>query len=95
MATIRGTLRINATDAVLVEQGALLLMTGFPDPQQAASAARDFIVKVKGIPNNTVVDVTGVSTNIGKQPAIVMSDINAAPPIAPPPSGPASSKESI
>jgi|HubBroStandDraft_5_1064220.scaffolds.fasta_scaffold853520_2 hypothetical protein len=95
MATIRGTLRINATDTVLVEQDALLLMNGFPDPQQAASAARDFIVKVRGIPNNTLVDVTGVSTNIGEQAAIVMSDINPAAPSAPPPSGPASSKGSI
>ncbi|HUA83750.1 MAG TPA: hypothetical protein VMB85_07815 [Bryobacteraceae bacterium] len=79
MATIRGTLKIHPTDAVLLPQNVLLLMTGFPDPQQAANAAHDFIVNVKGIPDQTLVDVDGVPTTIGEQPAIVMSDINPAP----------------
>jgi|HubBroStandDraft_1064217.scaffolds.fasta_scaffold159204_1 hypothetical protein len=93
MATIRGTVVISTTDAVLIPKGALLLMTGFPDPNQAAGAARDFITKVKGIPNNTLVDVTGVSTNIGAQPAIVMSDINPAPVVAPQELAPERSKD--
>lgn len=80
MPIIRGTLQINATDAILLPQDALLLLTNFPDAQQAANAAHDFIVKVKGIPNHTLVDVDGVSTSIGEQPAIVMSNINQAPP---------------
>ena len=78
MQIIFGTLSISALNSFLQPQNALLLMAGFPDPQQAARAATNLIVNVKGIPNGTAVAVTGMPTTIGSQPAIVMSDINLA-----------------
>lgn len=78
MQIIFGTLAIEALNSFLLPQGALLLMTGFPDPQQAARAATNFIVNVKGIASGTAVAVTGMPTTIGSQSAIVMSDINPA-----------------
>lgn len=78
MQIIFGTLSILALDSFLQPQNALLLMVGFPDPQQAARAATNFIVNVKGIANGTAVAVTGTPNTIGNQPAIVMSDINPA-----------------
>jgi hypothetical protein len=51
-------------------------MTGFPDPNQAARAATNYIVNVKGIASGTAVAVSGTPTTVGSQPAIVMTDIN-------------------
>jgi hypothetical protein len=81
MATIRGILSISGTLSTLLPNGELLLLAGFPDPQQASSAATDFIKNVKGIPSGTLVDVIGnpVPTAPGEQPEIVMSDINPVP----------------
>jgi len=76
MQIIFGTLSISGLDSFLNPQSALLLMIGFPDPQQAARAATNFIVNVKGIASGTAVAVTGTPTTIGSQPAIAMSDIN-------------------
>jgi hypothetical protein len=71
-----GTLSIQGLNSLLLPNNNLLLQTGFPDPQQAARAATNFIVNVKGIANNTPVAVTGTLTSIGSQPAIIMTDIN-------------------
>jgi hypothetical protein len=78
MQIIFGALSIKGLDSFLQPQDALLLLGGFPDPQQAARAATNFIVNVRAIPNGTPVAVTGVPTSIGSQPAIVMTDINRA-----------------
>jgi hypothetical protein len=78
MQIIFGTLSINGLTSILLPHNALLLMTGFPDPHQAARAATNFIVNVKGIASGSVVAVTGTPTSVGGQPAIVMSDINLA-----------------
>ncbi len=78
MQIIFGTLSIRGLDSFLLPQSALLLMSGFPDPQQAARAATNFIVNIKGLTDGTAVAVTGTPTSIGSQAAIVMSDINAA-----------------
>jgi len=78
MQIIFGTLSIRGLDSFLLPQSALLLMSGFPDPQQASRAATNFIVNIKGLTDGTAVAVTGVPTTIGSQAAIVMSDINAA-----------------
>lgn len=78
MEIIFGTLAIRGLDSSLLPQSALLLMSGFPDPHHAARAATNFIVNVKGLTDGTPVAVTGLPTPIGSQPAIVMSDINAA-----------------
>jgi hypothetical protein len=76
MQIIFGTLSIVNLTSMLLPQDALLLMAGFPDPQQAARAATNFIVNVKGISSGTAVAVTGTPITVGNQPAIVMSDIN-------------------
>jgi len=78
MQIIFGTLSISGLNSFLLPRNALLLMTGFPDPQQAARAATNFIVNVKGIASGTAVAATGIPTTIGSQPAIVMSDITPA-----------------
>jgi len=78
MQIIFGTLSISGLNSFLLPQNALLLMGGFPDPEQAARAATNFIVNVKAIATGAAVAVTGVPTSIGTQPAIVMSDINLA-----------------
>jgi hypothetical protein len=76
MQIIFGTLSINGLTSMLLPQNAMLLMTGFPDPNQAARAATNFIVNIKGIPDGTAVAVSGTPTTVGSQPAIVMTDIN-------------------
>jgi hypothetical protein len=78
MQIIFGTLSINGLISMLQPQNALLLMAGFPDPHQAARAATNFIVNVKGLTSGTAVAVTGTPTTVGTQPAIVMTNINAA-----------------
>ena len=78
MQIIFGTLSIQGLNSLLLPQGSLLLMAGFPDPQQAARAATNFIVNIKGIADGTPVAVTGTPTSIGNQPAIIMSDINSS-----------------
>jgi hypothetical protein len=78
MQVIFGTLAINGLASMLRPQNALLLMSGFPDAQQASRAATNFIVNIKGLRSGTAVAVTGTSTSVGNQPAIVMTDINAA-----------------
>jgi hypothetical protein len=78
MQIIFGNLSIRGLDSFLLPQGALLLMSGFPDPKQAARAATNYIVNVKGIADGTAVAVTGMPTTIGSQPAIIVSDINPA-----------------
>jgi hypothetical protein len=76
MQVIFGQLVIDDLDSTLVPQNAWLLLSGFPDPEQAARAATNYIVNVKHIKSGTNVAVTGTPTNIGDQPAIIMSDIN-------------------
>ena len=78
MQVIFGMLVARQLDSMLMPQNALLLMGGFPDPAQAARAATNFIVNVKGIVSGTPVAVTGVALMIGAQRAIVMGDINPA-----------------
>lgn len=78
MQIIFGKLAITGLNSMLFPQDALLLMAGFPDPNQAARAATNFIVNVKGIANGAAVAVTGTPTTVGTQPAIVMTDINLA-----------------
>jgi hypothetical protein len=75
---IFGTLSITGLTSILLPQDALLLLAGFPDPAQAARAATNFIVNVKGIPDGSPVAVTGTPTTVGTQPAIVMTDINTS-----------------
>lgn len=75
---IFGTLSIFKLTSTLTPQNDLLLMTGFPDPNQAAVAATNFIVNIKGLSNGTPVAVKGIPTQVGSQPAVVMSDINAS-----------------
>ena len=76
MQIIFGTLSIVGLNSFLQPQNALLLLVGFPDPQQGARAATNAIVNVEAIPNGSMVAVTGTPTSIGQQPAIVMSNIN-------------------
>jgi len=76
MQIIFGKLSINGLTSMLLPQGAMLLMTGFPDPNQAARAATNYIVNIKGIASGTAVAVSGTPTTVGSQPAIVMTDIN-------------------
>lgn len=78
MQIIFGRLSIVGLSSMLLPQNALLLMAGFPDPLQAARAATNFIVNVKGIPSGSSVAVTGTPTTVGSQPAIVMTDINTS-----------------
>jgi hypothetical protein len=78
MQIIFGTLSITNLTSTLLPQGALLLMAGFPDPQQAARAATNFIVNVKRIASGAAVAVTGTPTTVGNQAAIVMTDINTS-----------------
>lgn len=78
MQIIFGTLSIFKLTSTLTPQNDLLLMTGFPDPNQAALAGTNFIVNIKGLSTGTPVAVTGIPTQVGGQPAIVMSDINAS-----------------
>jgi hypothetical protein len=78
MQIIFGRLSIVNLSSMLLPQNALLLVAGFPDPHQAARAATNLIVNVKGIANGAAVAVTGTPTSVGSQPAIVMTDINMA-----------------
>jgi hypothetical protein len=76
MQVIFGTLSIEGLTSMLLPQNAMLLLSGFPDPNQAARAATNFIVNIKGIASGTAVAVSGTPTTVGSQPAIVMTDIN-------------------
>lgn len=76
MQILFGMLVIRQLDSMLLPQNALLVMAGFPDPAQAARAATNFIVNVKGVSSGVPVAVTGTPFMIGAQPAIVMSNIN-------------------
>lgn len=78
MEIIFGTLMINGLSSFLDSGGAWLLMSGFPDPNQAGAAATNFIVNVKHLANNTPAAVTGTRNAIGTQAVIIMTDINAA-----------------
>ena len=78
MQIIFGTLSIQGLRSFLEPGNAWLLMTGFPDPNQAGVAATNFIVNVKHLADNTQVAVTGTRSVIGSQPVIIMADINAA-----------------
>ncbi len=49
MQSIFGRLSIEGLTSRLYPQNAVLLMTGFPDPHQAARAATNYIVNVKGM----------------------------------------------
>lgn len=76
MQIVFGTLSIEGLTSMLLPQNAILLMSGFPDPNQAARAATNYIVNIKAIASGTAVAVMGTTTNVGSQPAIVMTDIN-------------------
>ncbi len=78
MQIIFGTLSIFKLTSMLVPQNDLLLLAGFPDPNQAAVAATNYIVNIKGLGSGSAVAVTGIPTQVGSQPAIIMSDINAS-----------------
>jgi len=78
MEIIFGTLLIQGLSSFLEPGNAWLLMSGFPDPNQAGAAATNFIVNVKHLASNTPVAVTGTRNAIGTQPVITMTDINAA-----------------
>lgn len=78
MEIIFGTLMIKGLSSFLEPGDAWLLMSGFPDPNQAGTAATNFIVNVKHLTNDTPVAVTGTRNVIGTQPVIIMTDINAA-----------------
>jgi hypothetical protein len=78
MQIIFGMLSISGLTSTLLPQKALLLLSGFPDPVQAARAATNLIVNIKGIASGTAVAVTGTPATVGDQPSIIMSDINAA-----------------
>ena len=78
MEIIFGTLSIQALHSFLEPGNAWLLMAGFPDPNQAGTAATNFIVNLKHLADNTQVAVTGTRNAIGTQPVIIMTDINAA-----------------
>ncbi len=78
MQIIFGTLSIQGLRSFLDPGQAWLLMTGFPDPNQAGVAATNFIVNVRHLTDNTQVAVTGTRNVIGTQPVIIMSDVNAA-----------------
>jgi hypothetical protein len=80
MEIIFGTLSIDEpTLTSLLEPGDnWLLLSGFPDPEQAGRAATNFIMNVRHLPNAAPVAVTGTRNTIGTQPVIIMTDINAA-----------------
>lgn len=78
MQVIFGRVLVHQLISELLPQNALLLLSGFPDPAQASRAATNFIVNVRNIPSGSPVAVTGTPTSVGNQPAIVLTDINAA-----------------
>lgn len=78
MELIFGTLSITDLSSFLEPGDAWLLMSGFPDANQAGAAATNFIVNVKHLGNGTDVAVTGSRSAVGTQPVIIMTDINAA-----------------
>jgi hypothetical protein len=77
---IFGTLSIDVPDltSILLPGKDWLLLSGFPDPNQAGHAATNFILNVRHLANNAPVAVTGTRNVIGTQPVIIMTDINAA-----------------
>src|ERR1700678_2679086 len=80
MELIFGTLSIDEpTLTSLLEPGDIwLLLSGFPDPDQAGHAATNFILNVRHLSNGARVAVTGTRGTINTQPVITMTDINAA-----------------
>jgi hypothetical protein len=78
MQIIFGNLSRRDLDSFLNPQNDWLLLAGFPDPQQAAVAATNFIVNIRHLPDGAAVIVTGIPTAVGAQPAIIMTDINPA-----------------
>jgi hypothetical protein len=82
MEIIFGALSIRDLDSFLVPQSAWLLMSGFPDARQAARAATNFIVNVRKLESGDHVAVTGLKRMVGQQPAIEMTAINLAGPLA-------------
>ena len=76
MQHFAGTLSIQGSTSILLEQNAILLLAGFPDVNQAKNAATNFIHSVKGIASGTAVVVTGEASVVGTQSVIVMTDIN-------------------
>jgi len=78
-----GALSIRGLDSSLVPGNRWLLRSGFPDVMHAARAATDFIVNVRHLDNGAHVTVTGEARAVGEQPAIEMTDINAAGSLAP------------
>jgi hypothetical protein len=80
MELIFGTLSIDEpTLTSLLEPGdTWLLLSGFPDPDQAGHAATNFILNVRHLSSGTRVAVTGTRGSINTQPVITMTDINAA-----------------
>jgi hypothetical protein len=78
MEIIFGTLSIQGLHSFLEPGNAWLLMAGFPDPNQAGTAATNFIVNLRHLADNAQVAVTGTRNVIGAQAVIIMTDINAA-----------------
>lgn len=80
MELIFGTLAIDMSQLVssLDPGQEWLLMSGFPDPNQAGIAATHFILNVRHLSSGVGVAVSGTRNTIGTQPVIIMTDINAA-----------------
>jgi hypothetical protein len=78
MKILFGALSIRGLDSFLVPSDSWLLMSGFPDSRQAARAATNFIVNVRLLHSGDQVAVTGTKKAVGSQPAVEMTDINAA-----------------
>jgi hypothetical protein len=77
-----GALSIRGLDSFLLPGNRWLLMAGFPDVRHAARAATNFIA-IRHLDTGAYVVVTGEERTIGEQPAIEMTDINAAGRLAP------------
>src|SRR5215467_3898542 len=78
MHILFGTLSLKGLDSYLMPQSAWLLMSGFPDRQQAAVAATNFIVNVRNLEDGTNVAVIGDPTLVDGRPVIILADANAA-----------------
>jgi hypothetical protein len=80
MQLIFGTLSIDMSQLIssLDPGKEWLLMSGFPDPNQAGIAATHFILNVKHLSSGVGVALSGTRNTIGTQPVIIMTDINAA-----------------
>src|SRR5437667_4934979 len=69
---------LRGLDLYLMPQSAWLVMTGFSDHRQAAVAATHFIGNVRNLQDDMTVAVTGKRTLVDGQPAIMLTDVNAA-----------------